>query len=467
MSSISSLQEGSAGTGAVILAAGKGTRMYSDIPKVLQRILEEPMLRYVYDSVTPVCGDRIWTVIGHRADMVREAFPGREERFILQEQQLGTGHALRTAWPSILQAGLEYVLVVNGDTPLTPPDILRGFLAASLAEKADIAFITVTLPDPGAFGRVVRNKGGIAAIVEARDYDPSKHGPEPREINAGFYCLKTSAVTPLLPLLSDSNKSGEFYITDLIGLGVSKKLAVYGHMTDDCPDLLGINNPEELVRSEERIRVRIVRDHLRHGVIIRAPQSVRIGPDARIERGVEITGPCELYGKCFIGRGARIASHCQLADATMEADVVMHSFCHVQDAHIGPRCIVGPYARLRPGAVMEEDAHIGNFVEMKKARLGKGAKANHLSYLGDADIGAQSNVGAGTITCNYDGKNKHGTRIGEKAFIGSNTSLVAPVNIGAGARIGAGSVITKDVPDNHLGVTRAPQRVIGRKSGSK
>ena len=469
MSVMSSSQEnpGASGAGAVILAAGKGTRMYSDIPKVLQRILEEPMLRYVYDAVTPICGHRIWTVVGHRAEMVRAAFPDREGGFILQEQQLGTGHALQQAWPAVLAAGLERVLVINGDTPLVPEEVLRGFLAASLAEEADIAFITLTLPDPGAFGRVVRKGGRIAAIVEAKDYDPARHGPEPREINAGIYCLKTEVVTRLLPLLSNSNKSGELYITDLIGLGVERELKVYGHMRDDDPDLLGINNPEELVRSEERIRARLVREHMRGGVIIRAPQSVRIGPDARIERGAEITGPCELYGKCSIGRGARIASHCRLAGVTLEADAVMHSFCHAQDAHVGPRCIVGPYARLRPGAVMEDEAHVGNFVEMKKARLGKGAKANHLSYIGDAEVGAGSNIGAGTITCNYDGKNKHVTRIGEKAFIGSNTALVAPVTVGAGALVGAGSVITKDVPDNHLGVARAQQKILPKKIGAE
>lgn len=451
-------------TGAVILAAGKGTRMYSDTPKVLQRILEEPMLRYVYDAVTPVCGDKVWTVIGHRADMVRAAFPDRSASFIEQEQQLGTGHALQQAWPSVLAAGLERVLVINGDTPLVPQDVLREFLAASLAKEADIAFVTLNLPDPGAFGRVVRKDGRIAAIVEAKDYAPDRHGPEPHEINAGIYCLKTSAVTALLPLLSNSNKSGEFYITDLIGLGVERNMNVYGHMREDDPDLLGINNPEELVRSEERIRERIVRNFLQDGVIIRSPQTVRIGPDVRIERGAEITGPCEMYGACAVGRGARIASHCRIASSVVESGVVMHSFSHAQEARIGPRCIVGPYARLRPGAVLEEEAHVGNFVEMKKARLGKGAKANHLTYLGDAEVGAGSNVGAGTITCNYDGKNKHVTRIGEGAFIGSNTALVAPVTIGAGALVGAGSVITKDVPENHLGVTRAPQRVLARKN---
>ena len=437
--------------------------MYSDTPKVLQRILEEPMLRYIYDAVTPVCGDLVWTVVGHRADMVEAAFPARSGNFILQAQQLGTGHAMQQAWPALTAAGITHALVVNGDTPLLPESVVRRFLEASLKEDADLSFITLTLEDPAAFGRVVRKGGQVAAIVEAKDYDESLHGPEPREINAGIYCLKVSAISPLLPRLSSNNKSGEFYITDLVGFAVAEKLRVYGYSEGDNPDLLGINNPAELVRSEERIRMRIVDEYLQNGVIIRSPQTVRIGPDARIEKGVEITGPCELYGATAITRGARIASHCRMENAKVAADAVIHSFCHLQDTDVGPRCIVGPYARLRPGAVMEEESHVGNFVEMKKARLGKGAKANHLTYLGDAEIGAKANIGAGTITCNYDGVNKHLTRIGEKAFIGSNTALVAPVSVGNNALVGAGSVITKDVPDGHLALTRPRQRTVKRK----
>jgi bifunctional UDP-N-acetylglucosamine pyrophosphorylase/glucosamine-1-phosphate N-acetyltransferase len=441
--------------------------MYSDTPKVLQRLLEEPMLRYVYDAVAPLCGRHLWTVVGHQAELLRAAFPERAEGFIVQEPQLGTGHALQQAWPAVLAAAPDRVLVINGDTPLVSQEVLRDFLDASAAVGADIAFITLTPPDPGAFGRVLRRGGNVTAIVEAKDYDPARHGPEPREINAGIYCLSVGAVTRLLPLLAASPSSGEVYITDLVGLGAAYALSVYGHARGDDANLLGVNTPEELARSEEDLRARLVREHQRGGVIIRAPQSVRIGPDARIERGADITGPCELYGKCRIGRGARIASHCRLTGVTMEAGAVMHSFCHAEDAHIGPACVVGPYARLRPGAVLEEDAHVGNFVEIKKARLGKGAKANHLSYLGDADVGAGSNVGAGTITCNYDGKNKHVTRIGERAFIGSNTALVAPVTVGADALVGAGSVITRDVPDKHTGIGRARQTTFARRSGKE
>jgi bifunctional UDP-N-acetylglucosamine pyrophosphorylase/glucosamine-1-phosphate N-acetyltransferase len=455
--------DGRSGLGALILAAGKGTRMHSDTPKVLQSLLEEPMLAYVYKALAPVFGEAIWTVVGHRADMVRAAFPEHEARFVLQERQLGTGHALVEAWPRLLEAGLTHVLVTNGDTPLISEELVRDFLDESLRLDADLVFAGLVLPQPGAFGRVVRKDGKVAGIVEAKDYDSAVHGPASGEINAGVYCLRLAAVGPLLPRLGNDNKSGEFYITDLVGLAVEAGLSVEGLTRGDDPRLLGINSPEELARSETLLARELVRRHLREGAIIRQGESVRLGPDVRLEPGADITGPCEIYGKSAIGRGARIASHCRLHNAVVEAGARVHSFSHIQDAHIGPDCIVGPYARLRPGAVLEESAHVGNFVEMKKARLGKGAKANHLTYLGDAEIGAGTNIGAGTITCNYDGRNKHQTIIGEKAFIGSNVALVAPVRVGDGALVGAGSVITKPVEAGELALTRAPQRNMPRK----
>ena len=457
---------GSITLGALILAAGKGTRMRSDKPKVLQRLLEEPMLRYVYDAVTPLCPRSTWTVVGHRADMLEAAFAAQIDSFILQEPQLGTGHALQIAMPTLEQACLSHVLIVNGDTPLLTEEIIREFCLASLNDDADISFITLTLPDPAAFGRVVRKDGEVSAIVEAKDYDPAVHGVETGEINAGIYCLKLSAVAPFLGSLSTNNKSGELYLTDLIGMGVAAKLRVTGVKYPEDPALMGINNPVELIRSEEALRRKIVDGHAAAGVIIRAAGSVRIGPDVRIEPGTEIVGPCELYGVCNVGRGSSIASHCRLQDADIGRDVQIHSFSHIQEASVAAMCTVGPYARLRPGAVMEDGAHVGNFVEMKKARLGKGAKANHLTYLGDAEVGAKANIGAGTITCNYDGVNKHRTVIGEKAFIGSNSALVAPVTIGAGAVVGAGSVITKAVPDKNLAVARGKQQNIDRSKRS-
>jgi bifunctional UDP-N-acetylglucosamine pyrophosphorylase/glucosamine-1-phosphate N-acetyltransferase len=451
------------GLGALILAAGKGTRMHSDTPKVLQPLLEEPMLAYVYKALTPIFGDDIWTVVGHRADLVQAAFPERESRFVLQERQLGTGHALAEAWPRLLEAGLSHVLVINGDTPLITQELIRDFLEENLRLEADLVFASLVLPEPGAFGRVARKDGKVIGIVEAKDYDSARHGPVSGEINAGLYCLRLAAVGPLLPRLGNDNKSGEFYITDLVGLAVESGLTVEGLTRGDDPRLLGINSPEELVRSEDLLARELVRRHLRAGVVIRQGETVRLGPDVRIAPGADITGPCEIFGKSQIGRGVRIASHCRLHNALVDDGATVHSYCHIQDAHIGPDGIVGPFARLRPGAVLEENAHVGNFVEMKKARLGKGAKANHLTYLGDAEIGAGTNIGAGTITCNYDGKNKHQTTIGKNAFIGSNVALVAPVSVGDGALVGAGSVITKNVEAGELALTRAPQRNLVRR----
>ncbi len=448
---------------AVILAAGKGTRMHSATPKVLQRILEEPLLRYVYDALDGLCGDMMFTVVGHGAEALAEAFPARQSGFVLQAEQLGTGHALQCAWPAVQKAEAPYLLVVNGDTPLVRPDVLAELLAEAAAKDADLAFLTLTLEEPGAFGRVLRDKGEVTAIVEAKDFDPARYGPDPREINAGIYCLRRAAVEPLLPLLECANKSGEYYITDLIGLAVERKLTVLGLNMGNDPDLLGINTPAELSQAEEGMRGRIVSAHQKAGVLIRAARSVRIGPDVRIAPGAEITGPCELYGSTRLEQGSRVDSHCRLEDTAVGSGARLRSFCHAEKADIGPLCTVGPYARLRPGAILEEGAHIGNFVEMKKARLGKGAKAGHLSYLGDADIGAGANIGAGTITCNYDGKAKHQTTIGKEAFIGSNTALIAPVSVGDRAIVGAGSAISKNVPEDHLGIARAPQREIPRK----
>lgn len=449
--------------GALILAAGKGTRMHSDTPKVLQGILEEPMLRYVYDALAHVGLDRVRAVVGHGSEQIRAAFPEKAQSFILQAEQLGTGHALQTAWPAVLAGALDYLLVINGDTPLIEARAIRELLEQAIQEQADLAFMTLTLADPGAFGRVLRRNGQALAIVEAREYNPIEHGPEPSEINAGVYCLRAAAMAPLTPLLSSNNAGGEIYITDLVGLAVGQGLAVYGHNRGNDPSLLGINTPEELVRSEEYIRARIVAAHLRNGVIIRNPDAVRLGPDVTLAQGADITGPCELYGKTSVARGARIASHCRITDAVIDAGAVVRSFCHIENAHIGPDAVVGPYARLRPGAELEAKAQVGNFVEMKKSRLGKAAKANHLTYLGDAEIGPGANIGAGTITCNYDGKNKHATHIGAGAFIGSNSALVAPVTIGDEAVVGAGSVITKDVPQGALALTRPPQRTLPRR----
>ncbi len=447
---------------AVVLAAGKGTRMHSPKPKVLQTLLNEPMLYYVHAALEPLLGECVLTVIGHGADMVEAAFPGMEDRFVEQKEQLGTGHALQVAWDAVKATGSEYCLVINGDTPLVTTQSLERM--AGVAGCCDLAFMTITPRDPAAFGRVVRDEDRrISAIVEAKDYDMNVHGPVTGEVNAGIYLLKISSMEPLLSELGNDNKSGEYYITDLIELAVSKGLTVDGVQCGDDLSLMGINSPRELVTAENALRRQIVEDHIDNGVIVHSPETVVIGPKVTVEPGAEIFGHCEVYGTSAVAAGARLGSYTYITDSTFAPGCDIKQFCHIEGAEVGPDAWAGPYARLRPGAVLKAGSRVGNFVEMKKAVLGEGSKASHLTYLGDAEVGAGANIGAGTITCNYDGKNKFVTKISDGAFIGSNTALVAPVTVGENALVGAGSTITKDVPDEGTGIARGKQINIKRR----
>lgn len=448
-------------TTALVLAAGKGTRMHSKRAKVLQTILNEPMLFYVYEALKPVVQEDILTVIGHDADGVRAAFPDMVDRFVVQEEQLGTGHALQVAWDEVEKTGATHCLVINGDTPLVTVEAVHKMLAAQGC--CDLAFMTITPRDAGAFGRVVRDpERRVTAIVEAKDYDLNMHGPVTGEVNAGIYLFKLDTIGPLLSRLKNENKSGEYYITDLVELAFAEGLSVDGVQAGDDLSLMGINSPRELINAENALQQQIVDGLIDTGVLIHNPATVIIGPQVEIEPGAELFGHCEIYGKSSVAAGARMGSYNYITDSTFGAGCDVRQFNHIEGAQVGEGCWVGPYARLRPGAVLEKDARAGNFVEIKKARLGEGAKANHLTYLGDAEVGAGSNIGAGTITCNYDGKNKFTTTIGEGAFIGSNTALVAPVTVGKDALVGAGSTITKDIPDGQTGIARGKQIVLKR-----
>ncbi len=326
------------------------------------------------------------------------------------------------------------------------------------AKGADLAFATLDVEQAGSYGRVVREGDKVQAIVEAKDYDEKIHGPESGEVNSGLYYINLRVAEEFLPKITCDNKSAEYYITDLVGLLVGAKIPVLGVKCGNNTSLLGINSPLELEDSEENLRKQIVTKALESGVIIHAKDLVRLGPDVNIEPGAEIFGPCEIYGKSHVERGASIQSHCVIMDSHIASHAKILSFCHMEGATVGSESHVGPYARLRPGAVLKDKCKVGNFVEVKKSTLEKGAKVSHLSYIGDASVGAGANVGAGTITCNYDGVNKYKTQIGSNAFIGSNTALVAPVSIGDGALVGAGSVITKDVPNAQLGIAREKQK---------
>lgn len=449
-----SMQESAA---ALVLAAGKGTRMKSSKPKVLMELLGEPMLFYVYQALEPLFGPNVHTVIGHGAEQVRAAFPEREDRFVLQTEQRGTGHAFIVAKDALVDGGVEHVLVVNGDAPLLTTQALSLLVEKAKATDADIAFATLTLDDPGSYGRVLRGDDGqVTAIVEAKDLDPQIHG-NPNEVNAGVYWLRLSAVLPLLEMLSDDNASGEYYITDLVDLGVAEGQNVVGVACGRTVELLGVNNPAELVMAEDTLAQAHVCAALATGALVRNPGSVRIGPKVVLEPGAEVVGPCQLQGEVHVSAGARVEANCVLQDAAVSPGAVIRNFSHLESCTVGPECVVGPYARLRPGAVLEHGSRVGNFVEMKKATLGPGAKANHLTYLGDAEVGAGTNIGAGTITCNYDGKNKHKTVIGERVFVGSNSALVAPITLGDEVLVAAGSTLTDDVEAGKLVIARTRQ----------
>lgn len=447
---------------AVILAAGKGTRMPSPGPKVLRTLLGEPMLGYVLDAVSPLCSS-ILIVAGHMPEKIAAAFSG--ENIILQSRQLGTGHALLTALPQVEKLHAGRILVVNGDAPLLSEDILAAFIEKS--RRAELSFATLNLADPAAYGRVVRHNGQATAIVEAKDYDIAIHGPVSGEVNAGLYLVKTDLAARLLPLLQNNNKSGEYYLTDLIALAASQDVQALAVECGGETGLMGVNTPRELALAEEILRKGIVDKFLNNGVIIHGPDGLRAGPYVKIEPGVEIFTPCEIYGHSRIAFGAVIESHCVIRNSEIGEGARLKSFCWLEQATLAKSAQAGPFARLRPGARLEEGAGVGNFVEIKNAIIGPGTKAGHLSYLGDARIGAKVNIGAGTITCNYDGVKKHETVIGDGAFIGSNTALVAPVAVGANALVGAGSTITKEVPPDDLAVARARQVNLPRRKSGK
>ncbi len=457
---------------ALILAAGKGTRMPSPRPKVLQTLLGETMLSLVTATLNTMPRvDGIYTMVGCEAALVTAeaedvaARLGRKAACIEQKEQKGTGHALMTAMPFL--EGDGHLLVVNGDAPLLTAEVLDRFL--DKAEGADVAFLSLELENAASYGRVVRKDGAVQAIVEAKDFDPALYGPieKAREVNTGIYLFSLPAVRQLLPSLSNNNKSGEYYITDLVSLGLAAGMDVRGIKAAgagcDAGALLGVNNPVELAAAEELLQIRRCEELLASGVILHGLSGIRVSPLARIEAGVEIYGPCEIYGSSLIKSGTRIRSHCVIRSTTIASGVEVREFCHFEGADVRDCAIVGPYARLRPAAVVDEKAHVGNFVELKKTYLGKGSKANHFTYLGDTEVGPGVNFGAGTITCNYDGKNKFKTCVGANCFIGSNTSLVAPVTIGDNAVVGAGSVIVEDVPAGKLALGRGRQVIKERK----
>lgn len=438
----------------VILAAGQGTRMRSALPKVLHPVAGKAMLGHVIDTARALNPQRIHVVIGHGADAVRERLAADDLNFVLQEQQLGTGHALAQALPFI-QA--ERVLVLYGDVPLIEAPTLERLLAQAAPEQ--LALLTVELADPSGYGRIVRDAAGrVTAIVEQKDASAEQRAI--REGNTGILVLPGARLADWLGRLSNRNAQGEYYLTDVIAMAVADGLTVATAQPEDAMEVQGANDRLQLSQLERHYQQRAARRLMAQGVTLLDPARFDVRGEVTAGRDVVIDVNVILEGRVVIEDGVEIGAHCVIRNSTLRRGAVVKAHSHLDGAELGEGADCGPFARLRPGSVLGAGAHVGNFVELKNAVMGAGAKAGHLAYLGDAEIGAASNIGAGTITCNYDGANKHRTVIGEDAFIGTNNSLVAPLIIGAGATTAAGSVITSAVPDSALAVGRARQRNI-------
>jgi bifunctional UDP-N-acetylglucosamine pyrophosphorylase/glucosamine-1-phosphate N-acetyltransferase len=453
---------------AVILAAGQGTRMKSSRPKVLHQILGRPMIAYLLDTLREAGVDDIVVVVGHQAEAVKEALKDYGVRFVIQEPQLGTGHAVQVAMPAVpAEAGT--VMVLCGDAPLISGKSIAALRQLHDRTEAAVTVQTIELPDGAHYGRVVRDASGrVIAVVQAKDSVERPDLLAIREINTGAYCFDAAFLVDGLKKIPKSPVTGEIYLTDLIHIAREQGRGVEALIDPDWEALLGINSRAELAGATQTVKRRINDRHMDQGVTLIDPEAAYIESFVTIGKDTVIYPNVYLQGKTVIGENCRIEASVKIADSILEHDVYVKMGSVITQSRVGAGVDIGPCAHLRPLSDLRKGVHVGNFVEVKKSVLHEGVKAGHLTYLGDADIGAGTNVGAGTITCNYDGEKKHPTVIGEGAFIGSNTALVAPVTVGAGAYIGAGSTITKDVPPGKLGIARARQvirerRVVGKK----
>ena len=442
----------------VILAAGQGKRMHSALPKVLHRLAGKPLLGHVVDTARALNPRRMVVVYGHGGEVVREALAGTDLAFARQEPQLGTGHAVMQALPALDGAGpADLTLVLYGDVPLTRIDSLRALLGA--AAGGALAILTYAMQDATGYGRIVRSpQGGIERIVEHKDASEDQRAI--REVNTGIMAIPSARLATWLERLSNRNAQGEYYLTDIVAMAVADGVAVASAQPADEWETLGVNSKVQLAGLERIAQRNIAQALLEQGVTLADPARIDVRGMLSAGRDVSIDVGCVFEGDVVLGNDISIGPHCVLRNVTVRAGTRIEAFSHLDDAEVGADCRIGPYARLRPGAQLGEHVHIGNFVEVKKSTFGAGSKANHLSYVGDSEVGSKVNIGAGTITCNYDGINKSKTIIGDGAFIGSDSTLVAPVTIGAGAYIGAGSTITKEAPAGKLTLTRARQTTV-------
>jgi len=436
----------------VIMAAGKGTRMKSAHPKVLHRLAATTLLQHVLAAAAPLGAQRTVIVTGHGADAVEASVAGSGAVCVRQQPQLGTGHAVQQAVPA-LDAANATTLVLNGDVPLIRTETAAALVTACGGTR--LALLTVELADPSGYGRIVRDGDAVRAIVEHKDASAAER--QLREVYTGIMAAPTALLARWVMALKNDNVQREYYLTDIVAMAVAEGVPVVASRASDETEVLGVNSPAQLAELERRLQRRRAEALMEAGVRLADPARFDLRGTLECGSDVEIDVNCIFEGAVQLGDDVRIGAHCVIRDATVGAGAVIHPFTHIEGATVGPGALVGPFARLRPGAELGRDVHIGNFVEVKNSTLAAGAKANHLAYLGDATVGERVNYGAGSITANYDGANKHRTVIGADAHIGSNCVLVAPVTIGAGATIGGGSTIAKDAPPAQLTVARVKQ----------
>ena len=436
----------------IILAAGKGKRMYSELPKVLHPLAGRPLLSHVVDVALELDARRTLVVHGHGGRLLRERLDGLAVSWVEQSEQLGTGHAVAQAMPQVPDE--DIVLVLYGDVPLINPDTVKRLVALAGSER--VALVTVELENPTGYGRILRDPGGsVTGIVEEKDADPAQAAI--REVSTGIMAAPAGRLRRWLSELKNDNAQEEYYLTDVVAMAVEDELSVHTVHPASRQEVAGVNDRVQLAALERSYQHRLVNDLMLAGVTVADPARLDIRGEVNAGKDVFIDINVVLEGRVRLGDGVRIGPNNYLRDAEVASGTSILPNCVIEDAFIGPSSRVGPFSRLRPEAHLVEHVHVGNFVEIKKSRVERGSKINHLSYVGDSEVGCDVNVGAGTITCNYDGAYKHKTVIGDRAFIGSDTQLVAPVTVGAGATIGAGSTITRDAPADKLTLSRSPQ----------
>ena len=439
----------------VILAAGKGTRMHSDLPKVLHPLAGRPLLQHVLDTAALLAPGKTCVVYGHGGESVPQAMASYDASFVLQEPQLGTGHAVQQALPQLGDDN-SLTLILYGDVPLIQPATLRHMFTPA---PDTLMLLTTSLDNPAGYGRIVRDSSdNVSSIVEEKDATPEQHAI--REVNTGIMAVPTRLLRDWLNELRNDNAQGEYYLTDIIAMAVSQGIAVRTRQPAHAWEVMGVNSKAQLSALERIWQREQAHRLLEQGVTLLDPARIDVRGKLMCGRDVEIDVGCIFEGDVSLGESVRVGAYSVIRDANIAAGTHIEPYSHIDQAQVGDNCRIGPYARLRPGSKLHNDVHIGNFVEVKNSEIAANSKANHLSYIGDSSVGSRVNIGAGTITCNYDGANKFRTVIEDDVFIGSDTQLVAPVTVKRGATIGAGSTITRDVPEGELTLSRAKQMTV-------